>query len=515
MESSITKNDIIAHTKIKDPEILNISKSICKIKSETILGFKYGTGFLLKHYIEQEKFYFLLTNKNEISNNLKNNKNIYLSYDNGLKTAIIKLNEEKRNIKYFTDIGLDLIVIEILKEDDMSDDCFIYLKSEEIVNKGLLDYNRIYIPQYIEEKELIVIEGKIKEIKKNELTYLIDLKNDSSGYPIILEKCYCIIGISKITNSDKKESYGELIYPINNIIEEDMRKKKNNGKFIDGKYIWDNGKYYIGEFENKLPNGKGIKYYVNGKIQYEGSFINGKFEGNGKYIYDDNYYFIGQYKNGLRNVKGISYYPDGKILFEGEYINDKREGYGKYNDEDGTYYIGQFRNGLFNGKGTEYYSNGKIQYEGDYVNGKFEGNGKYIWEDGEYYIGHWKNDLSNGKGILYYSNGKIKYEGDYVNGKREGYGKNITVEGNYYLGQWKNNLRNGKGILYYSNGKIKYEGDWINGLPNGYGKYIYQDGSYYIGQWKKYLRHGKGTMFNSKKEIENKGNWINDEFIGN
>ena len=151
MESSITKNDIIAHTKIKDPEILYISKSICKIKSETILGFKYGTGFLIKYRIEQEKFYFLLTNKNEISNNLKNinNKNIYLSYDNGLKTAIIKLNEEERNIKYFTDIGLDLIVIEILKEDDMSDDCFIYLESEEIVNKGLLDYNRIYIPQYI------------------------------------------------------------------------------------------------------------------------------------------------------------------------------------------------------------------------------------------------------------------------------------------------------------------------------------------------------------------------------
>ena len=99
------------------------------------------TGFLLKCEIEQEKFYFLLTNKNEITNNLKNinNKKIYLSYDNGLKTAIIKLNEEKRNIKYFTDIGLDLIVIEILKEDDMSDDCFIYLESEEIVNKGLLD----------------------------------------------------------------------------------------------------------------------------------------------------------------------------------------------------------------------------------------------------------------------------------------------------------------------------------------------------------------------------------------
>ena len=147
MESSPTKNDIIVHTKIKDPEILKISKSICKIKSETISGFKFGTGLLLKFEIEQEMFYFLLTNKNELPNDLKNimNESIYLSYDNGLKTATIKLNEENRNIKYFTDIGLDLIVIEILKDDDIHHDYFIFLEYEEIVNKGLSLYNQINI----------------------------------------------------------------------------------------------------------------------------------------------------------------------------------------------------------------------------------------------------------------------------------------------------------------------------------------------------------------------------------
>ena len=69
-------------------------------------------------------------------------------------------------------------------------------------------------------------------------------------------------------------------------------KKRNNSKYVDGKYIWEDDKYYIGEFKNKLPHGKGIKYYKNGNIQYEGDFINGKREGNGKYIYDYGDYYI-------------------------------------------------------------------------------------------------------------------------------------------------------------------------------------------------------------------------------
>ena len=44
------------------------------------------------------------------------------------------------------------------------------------------------------------------------------------------------------------------------------------------------GKYSIGEFKNGLRNGKGTVYYSNGKIMYEGDFVNDKFEGYGKYI---------------------------------------------------------------------------------------------------------------------------------------------------------------------------------------------------------------------------------------
>ena len=46
---------------------------------------------------------------------------------------------------------------------------------------------------------------------------------------------------------------------------------------------------------------------------YEGDWINGKEEGNGKYYWEDGRYYIGQLKNGLRNGKGIEYYSNGNI----------------------------------------------------------------------------------------------------------------------------------------------------------------------------------------------------------
>jgi hypothetical protein len=56
---------------------------------------------------------------------------------------------------------------------------------------------------------------------------------------------------------------------------------------------------------------------------FEGNYINDKEEGNGKYIWEDGKYYIGQEKNGLRNGKGTMYYSNGKIKYEGDWINDE------------------------------------------------------------------------------------------------------------------------------------------------------------------------------------------------
>ena len=92
------------------------------------------------------------------------------------------------------------------------------------------------------------------------------------------------------------------------------------------------------------------------------------------------------------------YYKNGKIKYEGDFVNGKIEGEGKYFSENGEYYIGQWSNGRQHGKGKMYYKNGNIRYEGDFINGKIEGEGKYISENGEYYIGQWLSGIQHGKG---------------------------------------------------------------------------------------------------------------------
>jgi len=93
---------------------------------------------------------------------------------------------------------------------------------------------------------------------------------------------------------------------------------EGNGKFIDNYH-----NYYLGQFKNNLPNGKGIICNKNGNIIYEGDFVNGKREGSGKLIDEDGNYYIGQFKDGLRNGRGKVYLPNGIMIYQGIFINDK------------------------------------------------------------------------------------------------------------------------------------------------------------------------------------------------
>ena len=68
-------------------------------------------------------------------------------------------------------------------------------------------------------------------------------------------------------------------------------------------------------------------YYANGNIMYEGDFVNDKFEGKGKYIWEDGEYYIGQFKNGVRSHgKGEEYYSNGSIKYEGHSIQNNYGG---------------------------------------------------------------------------------------------------------------------------------------------------------------------------------------------
>ena len=102
-----------------DPDISKeLSKEICRIVIENHKGRQIGTGFILAFPIDLEWFYCLVTNDHVINNVSINNNNIVnISYE---KEVNIKLDKNKRYIKSFIDKELDITVIEILDEDDMS-----------------------------------------------------------------------------------------------------------------------------------------------------------------------------------------------------------------------------------------------------------------------------------------------------------------------------------------------------------------------------------------------------------
>ncbi len=68
-------------------------------------------------------------------------------------------------------------------------------------------------------------------------------------------------------------------------------------------------------------------YYKNGYIKYDGDFVNGKKEGKGKYVWEDGEYYIGQWLNNQKHGKGIEYLKDGNIKYDGYFAS------GEYIDE--------------------------------------------------------------------------------------------------------------------------------------------------------------------------------------
>ena len=159
---------------------------------------------------------------------------------------------------------------------------------------------------------------------------------------------------------------------------EDHRRIKFEGEYIDGKLSGKAKEYYDdgiikfeGEYWNgKRWNGKIFLFLFNGD-RYEEEIKDGKYLGNLEIFYNNGNKFIGEYNQFTENRKGKEFNQQGKLLFEGEYINDiPMNGYKiEYNDVGEIIFEGEYLHGKRNGKGKEYL-NGKIIFEGEYLNGE-------------------------------------------------------------------------------------------------------------------------------------------------
>ena len=115
-------------------------------------------------------------------------------------------------------MDLDITIIEIISKDNIDKSYFLlpYLDYNNLENKS------IYIPQFPEGNKLSNSRGEISGIDKYEIIHNASTTQGSSGSPIFLKDTTKVIGIHKQGSKDKNENYGNFIYPIMNILKNNI-----------------------------------------------------------------------------------------------------------------------------------------------------------------------------------------------------------------------------------------------------------------------------------------------------
>ncbi len=309
-----------------------------------------------------------------------------------------------------------------------------------------------------------------------------------------------------------------------------------------GKYIWENGDEYIGNWKNNKKDGKGTYLFASGS-KYSGEFKNGKRYGKGTYIWADGEKHTGQWMNNKQHGEGSYYRKDGSVLTgiwkEGKYqgktgevtgciFGNCSDGYGTYIWSTGEKYTGYWENSKRKGQGTNYFVSGE-RYEGEWASDLRNGYGTNYYNDGTTKAGLWEHDryigtssnnygcisgdCDDGYGIYTWDTGE-RYEGYWKNSMRNGKGTNYFANGAEYTGNWKDDKKNGYGAYKYKpESQFKsYTGDWVADKLTGNGIFIYRNGQKYIGELLNNYFHGEGTMYYTDGTSKT-GTWEYDKFI--
>ncbi len=112
----------------------------------------------------------------------------------------------------------------------------------------------------------------------------------------------------------------------------------------------------------------------NDKWGYHGERIDGKKTGEGYELFQDGRKYVGHFENNQFNGEGTLFNKDGNVIYKGYFRNNTIiKGEGELNFSDGMRYTGSFDNQRPEGYGTLYDKNGNIIAKGKWRNGAFVG----------------------------------------------------------------------------------------------------------------------------------------------
>ena len=204
-----------------DSFLYEVCPSICKI----IFLKKIGTGFFIKLYKHNKPLFLLMTNEHIIEKEMIEKKEeIEVYYNNQKKRIKITLNKEERFIQcYKEELEIDCSIVEILNKDKVNEDYFLLPNIDYNSNNyNELKNKIINVVQFPGGKNLSHSEGELININKYEFTHKAGTKSGSSGSPIFLADTTKVIGIHKSGNKSAKENYGDFIFPIINLLKNNI-----------------------------------------------------------------------------------------------------------------------------------------------------------------------------------------------------------------------------------------------------------------------------------------------------
>lgn len=294
-----------------------------------------------------------------------------------------------------------------------------------------------------------------------------------------------------------------------------------------------------------LKQGPWKEFYPNGKVKWEGTFVDDKRQGVFK-EYDNlgNLKELAKFDGGTVDTTGQdkltveikrTFHASGKVATLGSYSKSgRKEGLFKEFNEDGTVssakiYAGDrlVSEGLVNDVGalegpwTEYFATGEKRAEGTYLNGKKDGDWTFFHRTGKVeQKGKYQNGLPQGKWQWFYDDGRVHREELYRRGKEDGAsveydeeGKVITQgeyidgrkEGKWTYevgdhredGEYKDGLKDGPWVHLYDTGKKNFTGSFVGGEPNGKQRWYWPNGQLKLeGRYAMGLQQGDFIHYN-------------------
>ena len=113
-----------------------------------------------------------------------------------------------------------------------------------------------------------------------------------------------------------------------------------------GKFYYQDGGHYEGEWKDNKMNGFAKLYYQNNDLAYEGLWKDDQFHGKGK-VFNDNPRKI----EGCFDYTNLSALDECWIYYDGEFDEDSKHGHGTVKLSNGETFEGQFERDVINGEG--------------------------------------------------------------------------------------------------------------------------------------------------------------------